>query len=166
LTDNTVKIVITQDVLFELPERSNKYIAFLRYWIALNDTKAVVTLSAWKEFEKHWNKRLKGESQELTESFFANMRGLITPYRTKYATEAQLQVNSEKESMGIDEETIVEWHYATVKYLITKDPTRFHAKIGRIKIPIEFILSPRGLFGKLEVEDGIIIDQFNNEFND
>lgn len=165
MTDNTVKIVLTEDVLFELPANSEKYIAFLRYWIALNDTKAVVALSAWKEFEKHWREKLKGVSQELTESFFAIMRGLVTPYRTKYATEAHLEVDTEKESMAMDAETIVEWHYATVKYLITENPTKFNADIDRIKIPKEFILSPRGLFGKLEVEDGGVIEQFNNEFN-
>jgi hypothetical protein len=128
------------------------------------DTKAVVTLSAWKLFQKHWESELK-EMPETRDSFFANIRGLVTPYRVKYASEDQTVDRIERESIDITETEIVNWHYATVKYLITENPSEFISS-DKIKIPKEFILTLRGFFGKMEIEDGEIITRFDDDFSD
>lgn len=70
-----MKLVLTKDILDRLIERTDKYVAFLRFWLSMVDTKAEVTLSAWKSFQKHWESELK-ELPETRDSFFANIRGL------------------------------------------------------------------------------------------
>lgn len=166
LTDTAVRLVVARDVLFRLPEHSDRFIAFLRHWLIMNDTKAVATLSAWKEFMSYWEHRLKGTSEEIRETFFASMRGIVTPYRTKYLEEAKIKVETEIESMEIDEGTIVGWHYATVKFLITDSPEDFISKISdKHSRTDDILLTPRGLYSKYEIEDGNLVDQFCKEFD-
>ncbi|MHB1709496.1 MAG: hypothetical protein ACYCT2_08500 [Thermoplasmataceae archaeon] len=163
MTDNTVIFVITGDVLERLPEPEDKYISFLRFWLSDNDTKAVVTLSEWKKFMEKWESELKDCSNEIKEPFFASMRGVVTPYRTKYATEAGLKINNEQESNSIDERTIVTWHYATVRYLITGTPEKFRPEAEFIKISEASILTPKEFFNKLDVEDGETVTRFTEQ---
>lgn len=146
-------------------ETSDKNISFIHYWISENDTKAVVTLSAWKDFEKKWNLEL-GDLEETKNSFFANMRGIITPYRTKYASEARLEVDIDKESLEIDEKTIVNWHYASVEYLLTNNPDHYISSSPQLKIPAKSVLTPKQLYSRLEVEDGEIIEGFRMHWED
>lgn len=160
MTDNTVKIVLTSDVLGHIPESENQFISFLRYWISDNDTKGVVTLSAWKEFESYWNRELSNFT-EVRNSFFYSMRGLLTPYRTKYADEAGIEIGEiDKQSMELDEKTIVNWHYASVRYLISDKAEELRSNSQDIKISTDSILTPKEFYNKLEVDDEKIIEKF------
>lgn len=157
---------MAKDVLMRFPEQKDKYISFMTYWLSENETKAVVSLSAWKYFEKEWGENLKSVSREIKDPFFATMRGSITPYRTKYATEAGMKVENEIESNSVDEKTIVNWHYATVRYLISDNPEEFRLSPSQIKIPIASILTPKELYSKYEVENEEFIKSFIQESGD
>lgn len=148
-----------------MTETADKNISFIHYWISENDTKAVATLSAWKEFEKKWTKEL-ADMDEVKNSFFASMRGIITPYRTKYASQAKLEVDIDRESLEIDEKTIVNWHYASVEYLLTDFPDQYTSSSPELKIPDRNVLTPKQFYGRLEVEDGSIIENFRMNFDD
>lgn len=154
---------MTSDVLEHFLETEDKYISFLRFWLSDNKTKAVVTLPVWKNFLKKWDAELVDYSNEIKESFFASMRGVVTPYRTKYATEAGLKIDNEFESNSVDEKTIVTWHYATIKYLITEGPEEFRSEAISIRISEALILTPKEFFSKLDVEDGMTIARFNEQ---
>ena len=167
MTDGySVILVMTKDVLMRFPEQKDKYISFLTFWLSENETKAVVSLSAWKEFENYWKESLNGVSEEIRDPFFATMRGSITPYRTKYATEAGMRIENESETNLIDEKTIVNWHYATVRYLISDNPEEFHIVPSEIKIPTASILTPKELYSRYEVENEDIIKLFLQEFEE
>lgn len=167
MTDGySVILVMTKDVLMRFPEQKDKYISFLTYWLSVNETKAVVSLSAWKEFENYWNDGLKSVSPEIRNPFFATMRGSITPYRTKYATEAGMKVENEIETNSIDEKTIVNWHYATVRYLISDNPDEFRLQSSQIRIQTASILTPKEFYSKYEVENEEFIKSFLQEFEE
>lgn len=52
-----------------------------------------------------------------------------------------------------------------MKYLITENPSEFISS-DKIMIPKEFILTLKGFFGKMEIEDGEIITRFDDDFSD
>lgn len=95
------------------------------------------------------------------------MRGLLTPYRTKYADEAGLKINIKKESMELSEETIVNWHYVTVRALITDNPEKYRSLNEELKISSNSVFSPKELYNRLEVEDdNNIVEKFKSIQND
>lgn len=161
---HSVTLVISKDVLMEFPDKEDRFIAFLIYWLSENQTKAVVTLSAWKEFESEWRNQLKGYSKEIIDPFFATMRGSITPYRVSYATEANVSHDNDKISTTVDEKTIVNWHYATVRYLVTETPDKYKGKSDEIKIANDSILTPKELYSRYEVEDESFVRRFLEEY--
>lgn len=134
---------------------------FLWFWISETYNKGVVTLSAWKEFVKYWDDAL--EDGEAKESFFNLIRGLLTPYRTKYADEAGLEVDIDKESMELDEKTIVNWHYSSVSYLISDKAVLLRDTQSQdMKISKKSILTPKEFYNKLEVDgNDEIVERFN-----
>ncbi len=92
------------------------------------------------------------------------MRGLITPYRTKYASEAGLKLNNEVESDKVDEKTIVKWHYATVRFLVTNDPTQYNSDTEFANILPKSILTPKEFYNKQEVENLSFVEAFLSDF--
>ena len=101
----------------------------------------------------------------------ASFRGIITPYREKYVDEAGLFINDEEESEeddsgeGEDEKSvilnIVNRHYATVKYLIVRDP-KIYKEMPKdsIKIDKERIMNLDGFYRAMIVENSKIVEQF------
>lgn len=147
-----------------MPESENKFVKFLIYWISGHNTKAVTTLKNWKRFFREWEERLKDRSDELKNPFFAFFRGIVTPYRKKYAKEDNLSItdNDNKEKSNNDEITniinIINRHYATVEYLITEDPSIYEGK--DIKIDKDRIVSLKGFFYLIEKDDNQSFEQF------
>lgn len=158
-----VELVIDASILRRMPE-TERFVSFLKFWITCNNTKAVVTLSVWKEFEKYWQEQLSERSEEITTPFFATMRGVATPYRNKYATEAGLTQDDPADSESIDEKTIVNRHYATVKYLIVENAEAYKSD-GEIKITKGRILTLKEFFNRAEVENPELVAAFLRDFS-
>jgi len=156
-----VELVMDSESLQEHPS-DEKHLQFLLFWLNKHETKAVVTKRAWNTFTKGWEKKLPKNS-ETANAFFATMRGLFTPYRDKYASEAGLAVendeNAEEEKTEEGElSDIVNRHYPTVKYLIVKNPETFQAT--GLKIAGDKILNSKQFYNKLEIDDTVLIAEF------
>ena len=92
-------------------------------------TKAVILLKNWKSFSNDWKAKLKGREETL-DYFLAFIRGLVTPYRDKYGMEAGICYDEEGDRTDkLDEveltKTIIDRHYATIKFLIVSDPKKY-----------------------------------------
>ncbi len=140
-----VQVLLCKRVLDRIPEVEDETIGFLQNWLSKRGTKAVVLLQDWKAFVDYWEGQLRLHP-EVRDSFFAMLRGIITPYRDKYAVEAGLKPDGETLA-SMDEveamKVITQRHYATCEYLVTEDPELFRAK--GLRLPDSRILKPEVL---------------------
>ncbi len=133
-----VEILIDGDVLENLLLNGEEQ-KFLLYWIYSNKTKAVVPKKSWKGFYKQRKKNC-GDNKEVFDSIIASFRGIVTPYRTKYVDETGAVIPDDEENPDADDKddftmitTIINRHYATVKYVIVKDPAPYRTQEPKIK---------------------------------
>lgn len=164
MSELEVEIVIDKWVLDELPT-NNKYLAFLKHWVTINKTKAVVLLKHWKAFCNEWERSLKESSDEIRQPFFAAMRGIVTPYRKKYGIEAGLDCDDDNDEIEEDETAImgvVSRHYATVKYLVVKNPENYRG--CQTKINSDRIVTPEDFFHLIETTKYEVVQEFLTEY--
>jgi hypothetical protein len=141
-----VRVLLCHRVLGRFPlvrePADDEAIAFLRNWLSTRESKAVVLLQDWKQFVSEWEAAI-GDFPETKSEFFAILRGIITPYRDKYAVEAG--VAPDGETTASEDEVgamriITRRHYDTCEYLVTYDPGVFRGK--GLKLPDERIVTP------------------------
>ena len=148
-----VRILLCRRVLDRMPEATDAVMGFIQNWLSLRDTKAVVLPQDWDAFVTHWTSELQ-EFPESREPFFAMMRGIITPYRDKYATEANVEGDGDRVAVADEVEAmriITGRHYATCAYLITDDPTIFQGK--RLRLLDSRILTPELFAAESQAEE-------------
>ena len=137
-----VQILLCKRVLHRIRDVDDEAITFLTNWLSSHQTKAVVLPGAWTEFTHEVAEDLRGfpESQEYV---LGIIRGIVTPYRDKYAHEAGVPADGEVvgamgEADGM--KTITDRHYATCTYLVTDAPELFRGK--NLHLPETRILTP------------------------
>lgn len=162
-----VTIVIDDDVLDKIVLARDKYHSFLRWWINERDTKVVVLKKIWDKFIKQKEDELKG-FEESAGVFFASVRGIVTPYREKYAEESLEATDIEVPVDAVENEidatlNIANRHYATCKYVIVKTPENYKGK--DVRIGDDKILSPQEFYSLMEVKDNKSVMEFNNTFS-
>lgn len=145
-----VQVLLCRRVLDRMPEVSDETIAFVQNWLSQLDAKAVVLPQDWEAFVRRWEHDLR-DSPESRGPFFAMLRGIITPYRDKYAEEAGIQ--DDGESVASKEEVeamriITNRHYATCTYLLTEDLALFRGR--KLRLPDARILTPELLRAELQ----------------
>jgi hypothetical protein len=137
-----VQILLCQRVLRRIRDVEDESITFLANWLSSRQIKAVVLPRAWNEFTKEVEEELRGfpESQEYV---LGILRGILTPYRDKYAHEAGVQADGEVVG-ELDElsamRTITTRHYASCMYLVTYAPEIFRG--NGLRLPDTRILTP------------------------
>jgi hypothetical protein len=152
-----VRVLLCNRVLGRFPyvrdAADDEPIAFLRNWLSSRENKAVVLLQDWKSFVREWEATI-GDFPEVRGEFFGILRGILTPYRDKYAVEAGIAADGET-TAALDEvaamEVITRRHYDTCEYLITYEPTVFRG--NGFLLPDERIVTPE-LFRAVHQADG------------
>lgn len=157
--DMDVELVIDKKILDKIIEH-DKYNDFLKFWLAEKDTKAVILKSGWGSFKKEWEQSLRERTSEFKELFFAGIRGIVTPYRDKYAEDIDVPEEYEEPQTDPISETarIVNRHYATVKYLVVGDPSEYSSQ--DLKINPNRIVTAKTFFTKEEVINNKLIQDF------
>lgn len=168
----SVDIVIDSGSLAKIKARDNKPAFFVIYWLSTEETKAVATKDSWNAFHKEIRDELK-EMPDTYKGVIGFFRGIITPYRTKYAEEAGIKLSlEEKDKDGKETEEdsqiikIVNRHYATVKYLIVENPDAYltFKKDGRLRIDTQNITTLEGFYELIATKDSNCISQFENYY--
>lgn len=168
MSDLEVNLVIDESVLPKIYQ-NDKLNAFLKYWISEKTTKAVVCEKYWNDFVKEWEKSLKDCLDEVKAPFFASIRGVVTPYRDKYATglptTTTKDTTNEKDEKDPIQKTIdiVSRHYATVKYLITEYPERYK---GKMRLGDSQILTPKQFYTEIETKNNEFTQKFLSVFEE
>lgn len=149
-----VRLLLCKRVLARIPEEDHSEddaIYYLRNWLSEHETKAVVLLQDWREFVAQWEHEI-GEFPEARMAFFAIHRGIITPYRDKYADEAGVKPDGET-TAAMNEvdamKTITRRHYDTCEYLVTDVPSVFRGR--GLVLPDPRIVTP-ALFRAIQQE--------------
>ena len=163
-----VTIVIDEYVLNSIVISRDRYHSFLRWWINEQDTKAVVIKKIWLRFIREKEEELK-EFKETSDFFFGSVRGIITPYREKYAEETQEPTDMEIQVDEVENEidatlNIANRHYATCRYIIVRNPENYKGK--EVRIGDGRILSPQEFYSLMEVMDNKKVIEFNNNFSE
>lgn len=149
-----VQILLCRRVLDRMPETNDDTIAFIQDWLSRHDTKAVVLPRDWREFIAKWENELR-DAPESRGPFLALMRGIITPYRDKYAVSAGIENDGDPVAWAsVDEvegmSVITKRHYATCKYIITDEPLVFRGK--GLTLPDSGILTPELFAAEVQAE--------------
>ena len=145
-----VQILLCSRVLARIGEVEDESISFLTGWLSERQTIAVVLPQAWKAFVTQLEAEMEG-FRESRDAVLGILRGILTPYREKYADEAGIPPDGEVVE-GMDEvsamRTITTRHYATCMYLVTDAPEEFRGK--GLRLPDSRILTPDLFRAELE----------------
>ncbi len=160
--DFDVKIVIGKDVLDEI-FHNDKYNAFIRHWLVENETKAIVDMKSWKEFNKEWVNNLKDCTDEIKNPFFASIKGIVRPYREELA-QSDIEEQIDHTDSITSTVSIVNRHYATCQALIVKNVNDYKSK--KIKIGSEFILTPKEFYILMSSKNPDCAKRFLDNFKD
>ena len=166
MSNYSVDVVIDKDVLNAFVGR-DKHALLLIAWLNENQTKAVVLIKHWREFFKYWELELKESSGEIKETFFAFIRGIVTPYRKKYGIEANIGVEDDMEDDAEDDvfatTKIADRHYATLKYIIVGDSNNYNDKLT--KADNSQILTLRDFYYMLETKEADLFLKLNTSLD-
>lgn len=147
-----VQVLLCSRTLDRMPEATDGAIGFLQDWLSRHDTKAVVLPRDWLAFSRKWETELQ-DYPESRQAFFALLRGIITPYRDKYAPEGGIADDGDHvgEASEVDAMSLItKRHYATCEYLITTQPEVFRGK--GLRIPDSRILTPELFQAEVQAE--------------
>lgn len=149
--------------LNELLDRSQEEeVLFLFYWLREQRTKAVIPKKGRDRFIATLETKAE-TSPDVYYPILSFFRGYTTPYRFKYANEAGIKLQTEEKteekmySDDMDEKQIIikvsNWHYATVKYVIVKNPEEYRRDNLITKLRQESITDIDGFYKLISAED-------------
>lgn len=166
----SVEVVIDANTLNKIRSKENECDFFFIFWLSSQETKAVIPKNSWSEFHKAIKESLKN-MEETYKGVMGFYRGIVTPYRTKYAEEAGIKLSEEeKKGDGVENDEassiakIVNRHYATVRYLIVEDP-KIYIKMReerKLRINPENITTLDGFYELIATKDSNCASEFKN----
>lgn len=166
-SDSAYSVDLLMDVesLEELLSRnSDDEIAFLIFWLRDQHTKAVIPKKGRDKFMDELEEKAKTAS-DIYRPIISFFRGYTTPYRFKYVTAAGISgVSAEQYNDDMPESQIItvisNWHYATVKYVIVKNPDSYRKANTIAKLRPECITDIDGFYKLISAEDAPCVKKF------
>lgn len=149
-----IPLVIDEDTLKLLPERENKHVKFLLFWLQEKSCKAVVTKSAWKSFFKIWEEELKDCSEEFKNPFYQFIRGVVRPYRKEGYEDEEESENPAEQIIKI-----VNRDYDIVEFIIVSNPSLYN--LNNLKVSNDQLLTLKDFYTLNEVENTDIFRSFS-----
>ena len=162
----SVNLIMDVGSLTELLSRSNdEEILFFFFWLREQHTKVVVPKKGRNSFISGLEEKAQ-EAPDVYRPIISLFRGYTTPYRFKYVVEAGISgVSKEQYNDEMPEEEIVmiisNWHYATVQYIIVKNPETYR-KASKIKIRPERITNIDGFYKLISTENPECVKRFKS----
>jgi len=140
-----ILLVIDDEILPDFHVVEEPFIA-ITAWLDFNDAAAGVASCIWAKFKKEKNKELRNLSDENKSIYFGIIKGLI------------IDCSDESEDPIQATKNIVDRNYATIRFLIVKDPAKY--KCQGLKIADDSIFSPAEFYVYLEINNPDVLKYF------